>query len=74
MDLKIQLFGGLLIVKYSYEFKRKLVDEYLKDETSYRRLEENYGVNNPQIIKWVNDFKEFGYDDLKRSRNNRSIV
>ena len=59
------------MAKYSYEFKRKLVDEYLKGKTSYRQLEEKYGVNNPQIIKWVNNFKEFGDEGLKRSRNNR---
>ena len=62
------------MAKYSYEFKRKLVDEYLKGKTSYRQLEEKYGVNNPQIIKWVNNFKKFGDEGLKRSRNNRSIV
>lgn len=59
------------MAKYSYEFKRKLVDEYLKGKTSYRQLEEKYGVNNPQIIKWVKIFKEFGDEGLKRSRNNR---
>lgn len=71
LDLKIQLFGGLLMAKYNYEFKRKLVDEYIKGKTSYRQLEEKYGVNKPQIIKWVNNFKEFGDEGLKRSRNNR---
>lgn len=59
------------MAKYDYEFKRKLVDEYLKGKTSYRQLEEKYGVNKSQIIKWVNNFKEFGDEGLKRSRNNR---
>ena len=59
------------MAKYNYEFKRKLVDEYIKGKTSYRQLEEKYGVNKPQIIKWVNNFKEFGDEGLKRSRNNR---
>lgn len=59
------------MTKYSYEFKRKLVDEYLKGKSSYRQLEKKYGINNSQIIKWVNNFKEFGDEGLKRSRNNR---
>ncbi|WP_297392740.1 helix-turn-helix domain-containing protein [uncultured Peptoniphilus sp.] len=59
------------MAKYSYEFKRKLVDGYLKGKTRYCQLEEKYGVNNTQIIKWVNNFKEFGAEGLKRSRNNR---
>lgn len=41
------------MAKYSYEIKRKLVDEYLKGKTSYRQLEEKYGIDKSHIIKWV---------------------
>ena len=59
------------MAKYSYEFKRKLVDEYLKGKTSYHQLEEKYGINHSLLLQWVNNFKEFGDEGLKRSRNNR---
>ena len=56
--------------KYSYELKRKIVEEYLSGKTSYRALESKYHVKNWQILKWVNNYKHFGEEGLRRSRNN----
>lgn len=60
------------MAKYSYELKKKIVEEYLSGKTSYRVLESKYHVENSQILKWVNNYKHFGDEGLLRSRNNRA--
>ena len=59
------------MAKYSYELKKKIVEEYLSGKTSYRVLESKYHVGNSQILKWVNNYKHFGDEGLMRSRNKR---
>ena len=59
------------MAKYSYELKKKIVEEYLSGKTSYRVLESKYHVENSQILKWVNNYKHFGDEGLLRSRNKR---
>ena len=39
--------------KYDYEFKLKLVKEYLNEHLSYWNLENKYGVNHSVIERWV---------------------
>ena len=60
------------MAKYSYELKKKIVEEYLSGKTSYRDLESKYHVGNSQILKWVNNYKHFGDEGLMRSRNKRA--
>ena len=60
------------MAKYSYELKKKIVEEYLSGKTSYRALKSKYHVENSQILKWVNNYKHFGDEGLMRSRNKRS--
>ena len=59
------------MAKYSYELKKKIVEEYLSGKTSYRALKSKYHVENSQILKWVNNYKHFGDEGLMRSRNKR---
>ena len=59
------------MAKYSYELKKKIVEEYLSGKSSYRALESKYHVGNSQILKWVNNYKHFGDEGLMRSRNKR---
>ena len=59
------------MAKYSYELKKKIVEEYLSGKTSYRVLESKYHVEDSQILKWVNNYKHFGDEGLMRSRNKR---
>ena len=59
------------MAKYSYELKKKIVEEYLSGKRSYRALESKYHVENSQILRWVNNYKHFGDEGLMRSRNNR---
>ena len=65
-------FRGLLMAKYSYELKKKIVDEYLSGKTSYLGLEDKYQITYSQIERWVNNYKQFGDEGLMRSRNKRS--
>ena len=55
--------------KYSYEFKKKVVNAYLNGEGGYKYLAEQYGVPSHSKVKlWVDNYKSFGDDGLKRSR------
>lgn len=57
------------MAKYSYEFKKKIVQEYLEGKGGYEYLAKKYNVpacNN--IKKWVKAYKEFGDKGLMRSR------
>jgi len=57
--------------KYSFEFKKKVVDAYLRGEGGYTYLTEKYGVKNKrQVYNWVHNYKELGDDGLRRSRKN----
>ena len=58
------------MAKYSYELKKKIVEEYLSGKTSYPVLENKYQIGESQIRRWVNNYKQFGDEGLMRSRNN----
>ena len=60
------------MAKYSYELKKKIVEEYLSGKTSYLVLEDKYQINESLIRRWVNNYKQFGDEGLMRSRNKRS--
>jgi transposase len=58
---------------YSYAFKKKVVDAYLRGEGGYTFLAEKYGVKNRrQVLNWVHYYEELGDDGLKRSRKNET--
>ena len=59
------------MAKYSYELKRKIVEEYLFGESSYLVLEDKYQIDESLIRRWVNNYKHFGDEGLMRSRNRR---
>lgn len=60
------------MAKYNYELKKKIVEEYLSGKTSYPVLENKYQIDESQIRRWVNNYKQFGDEGLMRSRNKRS--
>ena len=60
------------MAKYSYELKKKIVEEYLSGKTSYSVLEDKYQMDESLIKNWVNNYKHFGDEGLMRSRNNRA--
>ncbi len=60
------------MAKYSYELKKKIVEEYLSGKSSYLVLEDKYQIAYSQIRRWVNNYKHFGDEGLMRSRNKRA--
>ena len=55
--------------KYSFEFKLKVVEEYLEGETGgYTSIAKKYNLTSDSLIRyWVNDYKKYGEDGLKRN-------
>lgn len=61
------------MAKYSFEFKLKIVHNYLSGQGGTSFLAKKYGFNdNSQIRKWINTYKEFGEEGLLRSRKNKN--
>ena len=60
------------MAKYSYEFKKKIVTEYLKGTGGIEFLSKKYGVPAKSNVEmWVNNYKTFGEKGLMRCRNNQ---
>ena len=59
------------MTKYSYELKRKIVEEYLNGHAGHKILAKKYQIGVSQIERWVNNYRHFGDEGLIRSRNNR---
>ena len=56
------------MAKYSFEFKGKLVREYLNGKGGYESLGKKYGIDCSLIKRWVNNYKRYGEESLMRSR------
>ena len=57
------------MAKYSYEFKRKIVLEYLQGSLGYESLAKKYHIpSSADIKKWVAIYHVKGEDGLRRSR------
>ena len=60
------------MAKYSFEFKKKVVEEYLLGRGSTHELAKKYHIgkhgNHKQVLNWIAVYKEFGDDGLRRSR------
>lgn len=61
------------MAKYSFEFKKKVVEAYFRGEGGYTYLAEKYDVKNRrQVLNWVHYYEEFGDDGLRRSREKKT--
>ncbi len=61
------------MAKYSFEFKKKVVQAYLNGEGGYVHLSKVYGVPaESQIENWIYNYKAYGDDGLLRSRKNEN--
>ena len=59
------------MAKYSYEFKKQVVDAYLRGEGGYTYLAKKYGVKNRrQVLNWVHNYERFGDSGWLRLRKN----
>lgn len=65
--------GQFFMAKYSFEFKRNVVQAYLNGEGSYGYLAKKYGIPGPeQVHRWIKAYKDMGNEGLIRSRKNKS--
>lgn len=60
------------MAKYSYEFKHKIVMEYLSGQGGYEYLGKKYDVHHSVIRRWVQNYNHFGEESLLRSRKQQS--
>ncbi|WP_242967397.1 IS3 family transposase [Fastidiosipila sanguinis] len=57
------------MAKHSFEFKKKVVLEYLDDKGGFTYLSKKYGLGSKtQLRSWINAYKMFGDEGLMRSR------
>ncbi|MCT7875432.1 MAG: IS3 family transposase [Lactobacillus iners] len=57
------------MAKYSFEFKKKIVLEYLDGKGGLEYLSKKYELgSHSQLFKWINAYKAFGDEGLIRSR------
>jgi transposase len=54
------------MIKYTEQFKLKVVKHYLKGPMGYGRLAAHYGVVSPDIRKWVAAYRLHGTEGLRR--------
>ena len=55
--------------KYSFEFKKNVVNAYLNGEGGYSFLAKKFGIPSKSKVKlWVDNYNTFGDEGLKRSR------
>ena len=60
---------GIFMAKHSFEFKKKVVLEYLDGKGGTPYLSKKYGLgSNSQLRKWINTYKAWGDKGLMRSR------
>ncbi len=63
------------MAKYSFEFKLKLVQEYLEGEGGYKFICDKYSVPDKKILsRWVAAYKSFGDVGLVRSRKQQTYT
>ena len=61
------------MAKYSYEFKLKVVQEYLNGKGSYEYLSKKHNIPaSIRLKEWVATYKEYGKEALMRSRQNKN--
>lgn len=59
------------MAKYSYELKKKIVDQYLNGNGGFTALTKQYSVPYTVVRRWVHAYTNLGEDGLKRSRSNK---
>lgn len=74
LDLKnLILEVGIFMSKYSYEFKKKVVMDYINGKGGYKSLCKENGIPSQTILRdWILAYKEFGNKELMRSREKKN--
>lgn len=63
---------GFLMAKYSFEFKKKVVDMYNSGKGGYSFIANHFNVPRSMVLKWVAAYNQFGDKGLLRSRKNKN--
>jgi transposase-like protein len=59
------------MARYSFEFKKKIVQDYISGKGGYRYLVDKYNVPSiSNVKKWIDNYQAFGDEGLLRSRQN----
>jgi transposase len=67
--------GRFFLAKYSFEFKKMVVQAYLKGEGGAQYLSSKYGVPaHRNIQQWINAYQKYGDKGLMRSRKNETYT
>ena len=65
--------GQFFMAKYSFEFKKKVVQAYLNGEDGAQYLSNKHQIaSKTGIQKWVASYKKYGDEGLMRSRKNEN--
>ena len=60
------------MAKYSIDFKKMVVNEYLRGEGSFETLARKHGIpSDTRIKEWVANFERFGTEGIMRSRQKK---
>ena len=60
------------MAKYSFEFKRMVVMEYLNGKGGYEYLAQKHNIpSSTRVSEWVAIYNHFGEDGLRRRRHNQ---
>ena len=63
------------MAKYSFEFKKKVVNSYLNGEGSFKIIAEKYKIPAwSNVKKWVRNYEKLGDEGLFRSRKSESYT
>ena len=63
------------MAKYSYEFKKRIVMDYLNGKGGYTCLAKQYGMPGTKDLRtWVNNYKTLGDPGLFRSRKSKTYT
>lgn len=63
---------AIFMAKYSYEFKKKVVQAYLNGEGGQKFLAKKYGIPAfSNVKKWIKNYQKFGDEGLMRSRESK---
>lgn len=63
------------MAKYSFEFKKQVIDAYLRGEGGYTYLAGKYGVTNRrQVLNWVHNYENMVIKDYCVPENRKNIL
>ena len=62
------------MAKYSFEFKMRVVKEYLDGQGGYRDLSKKHGIHHRLVERWVANYRQYGEKGLVRSRQQKSYA